>query len=339
MFVAPPIRTKPKQQVYLECNACENLSYLTEETIVPFILYLYLTYSGHTIDSFRASCKTFEPVFINQPDIERQLDAFDSAEPYVFCFLFSSALKNASDSFMRFLKNKVKGLIRAVDAVDINYPTEEAEIEAFIPKKEVLAALRNFLDSHIKLRGDMMRLVLGMANPDEDVLGPLQAYASEILVSLKYIYMTGVKTIEEGIIEPSHPIITIPSIKSYVNHYERVFKKPMIHKFRQDWIYSAILDPVSWASYKSSESHKQIWIYASVLCSVRDKSYLLLTIDGHKIQEYAEKEPYCTIVARAEHMNNSLMIPSGPFSRQDFDAIGNLFSGVEDSFSHLSSKG
>lgn len=271
----PPIETT---DVYTSASFSGDLSKLTLDSIVPSIIYLFMKYGQISQEQLVSDNPDIKFNFVEQPATQIINEFYDTLDPFVYSYIVTSIPRNHTDKFMEYQKNKAKGLIRQAEYVGVAGLDDE-----FIIKSDVLDHASDFFKRFHRLFSNMVKIVIGMANPD--YRNAATDFATQMLKSIEYGNMVGVKLIEEVLLQPSHPILTDHEVNSYMNHYKK-FKRLAMRGDASLWTYTALLNRPLWDAYSKSNHFNELWIYAAVIGYNLTKSYGTMVIRKKNVMFY-----------------------------------------------------
>lgn len=302
-FSAPSIAAFEKVDIYLNASFMQNPSKVNLFNMIPSFLYLLKRFSFEedSEDAFRSEYKSFESVFVPQPDEMSQDPSYDDLEPLFFCYLTTLIPKNHTASFIKYQRSKVKGLIRAAEPFSF-----VMESKNYIIHPGILEELRKFCDRHPKVLSNAMKLVLGFSDPRAD--SPVKIFAQESLSSIEYAYMLGGYLIEAQLVIPGHACLSNALVINHLKAHTR-YKNMSTGKWGIiGWKYSALLDRDAYQDYKRSESFKFLYILAACVGSLNDDNYGKMKINKVRVKAYRAIEPFKTILNHYKGITETLTI-------------------------------
>lgn len=310
-------------EVYLNPSCCESVENWTANSCLANLMGIYFQQVSDSREVLQSRCRTVKIIFSSQPFEEAQDPTFNDAAPYIFCFVLTSSLKNYSAGFQSYLLNKVKGLVRSIERTGMVIAADEANLTHLVPSGEVLGTLRDFFDNHPIVLQILVEHLLALANPNEDVVGPVTTYATEALTSIEYVYMTGVKLIEEYLIEPRHPVCMSPDISSYLAKYHNYIQQ-MKDTYKNNWLYSAVLDKEAWRIYSRTRGFKELWMVSAIIAGSDVASYNDIVIDGVRVGQAAGKLKYRKLIGRFQAAGDQMAMGGGIYGDREADFISRL---------------
>jgi len=324
-FVVRAPGVREIQEIYLNPSCCENVETWTSTNCLSNLLGIYFQQVNSTQEALKSQCRTVELDFVDQPSEEKQDETYNDAAPYIFCFVFTSSMKNYTEGFIGYLKNKAKGLIRSIERTGMVIVADENDLSQLIPNGEVLTTLRDFFDNHPTVLELLTQHVLALANPNADITGPVTTYAIETLTSMEYVYMTGVGLIEEYLVEPRHPVCMHHSVSSYLKNY-MVYTQEMKAKYGTNWIYSAILERSAWRTFARSKSHKELWMIAAIIAGKEVSSFNDMVIYDRNVGKTAGEPKYRRLIGNFQEAGNHMTVAGDLFGTRETDFISNFLN-------------
>lgn len=304
--------------VYKVAHLCEDFSALSITNIIPYLMYLYCYFTGtaQNMLGIRFSSVSFQ--FIDQPAGESQDPRYDGMSANIFGYIITSIPRNHTLSFVGYSLNKSKGLQRAGEALGAMYDPAELNIPL-----SALSHARVFFDNNWKIYQECFKVLLSFASPDLSFAG--YSYALELMKSVQFVYMQGIKMIEDYIIEGEPILRSIPLVANNLVGYYR-FRKRQISEHGQYWKFSAVLDIHAWRKYKETEGFKTLWKIAAICASFEEKSYLSLTIDGMSVQQLRDQTKYSVIVSKFMKASEGLVIANDIIAEGQAKKASDLFA-------------
>lgn len=332
-FVVRAPGNREVMEIYMDPKCCANVDSWNVNNCVSNLMGIYFQQARDTQESVKSKCRTVEVIFSPQPADEVQDSTFDAAAPYIFCFVLTSSLKNYTAGFQSYLLNKVKGLVRAVERTGMVMTADEADLSHLIPSGEVLNTLRDFFDHHPIVLKILIQHLLALANPHEDVVGPVTTYATEALTSIEYIYMTGVKLIEEYLIQPRHTVCMNPTVAAYLTYYYD-YKRQVTETYRNNWLYSAVLDRDTWRNYSRTKSFKELWMISAIIAGVDEESYNDIIINNIRVGVAAGKPKYRRLIGRFQKAGDNMATGGSMYGNREADFISRFLGRAGDTSNH-----
>jgi hypothetical protein len=271
--------------VYTNPSVSESLSSLTDESIIPVFIYLTMLFGGISMEQLSAEFRELGFDFMEQPDAERTDPNYDKLDPFTFAYLVTAIPRNHTDAFMNYQRNKSKGLVRQADVAGLLLLEDDSIINV-----EALRYAADFFKRHHRLYSRALTILLGMANPL--LPNPATDFAVQMLTSVEYGNMVGVKIIEETLIQPNHPIMTDIQVQGYLRYYLTFKRNAKRAHGNRDWIYTALLDRARWLNYSKNDHFIQLWIFAAAIAYSDHRSYGTMMIKRHSVQAYSVQDKY-----------------------------------------------
>jgi len=268
------IGLKQRVKVFTSSNSASDPSALPEKDFLAFYLYLFIKYSTYDNDRFVRHNHGLEVVF--EDDVSNSDDSLNGIEILLFFYYTTMIPKNYTLSTQTYEKNKVLGLSRAAEAFgyyihDLNYHI----------KPDVLSYTREFMNRNQMLFSTIFGSFISYAT-EAGLSSAVSSYAVETSKSVEYIYMSGVMMIEKILIERNSLLFTDVRLRGPYQKYLE-YKEGCIHLFKDKWVYSAVLAPNLWDTYKRSEGFKMLWLLSAGLAEGEYESLRQLTVNGSNI--------------------------------------------------------
>jgi len=276
----------PHENVYIyeSASLSESISHLTQETIIPFMLYLMMKFGGMTPDFMRSTYRDLNFIFVPQPLNERKESTYDIMDVYIFCYLITSIPRNHTNKFMTYQGNKAEGILRQAGVMAVPMTKEDLIVRA-----EVLTCACVFFNRHDRLLSKGFQILLAIGTSKDAFAGT--EYAGQVLGAARYSNMIGIKIIEETLVERESDLLMDKMINSYMKKYNR-FKKEAKSLYGRNWVFTAILNKPLWSEYSRNDHFKELWIHASIIAFLNDDSYGTMTVKKHDIAHYAIQPRY-----------------------------------------------
>lgn len=326
-FVTNVSGPREETVIYKNPSCCENLVSWTESNCMSNLLGIFCMQIRDTEEAIQAKFRTINISFEQQPPDEKQNSHFDQFIYHVLCFVVTSSLRNATDSYQNYLKNKVKGMVRAIEKTGTLISADLDDHSHLVPTNAVLATIRDFLDRHPVIMKDLMTQVVSLSNMDDAIISSVSIYATEAINSVRYAYMMGVELIEKHIIAVDHPIIHHRAVASLLKMYHD-HMKPVKDKYGDEWVFYAILDRPSWMKFQNEPCYETLWIYAAILGAREDSSMYQLVINRNNVTAYAGMPRYSKVIREYEDAAKGVAVPRTGMQRdEEVDMISNLLGG------------
>jgi hypothetical protein len=210
-------------RVYNPIATCEDLRVLTADNIVPVFMHLLFACSGLSVDTATAKFRAIQ--FIEDPLPARltQAPEFNAALSHIFAYVASLIPKNPTLTLTRHLSMKEKGLIRAMEELNLTGLVGNYVIDLL-----ALESLQTFMNRHTDVMAHTFVTLLGIANVKARHIA--YSYVQELLPGLYYANMNSVRILEEHIVTINHPCLANGIVNGSYKEY-MAFKRKAQEKF------------------------------------------------------------------------------------------------------------
>lgn len=307
-FAAPNVAAVETVTIGTQESASSDIQNLTDTQFLSFYLYLYMKFARVTQEYMIATYRSLNFNFSPPYSLPSNNPLYDDLDPYLFCYMTTLIPRNHTSSFQKYQRNKVKGIVRMGEELGLVMISD-----SYMVDNEVLVSVRDFMDRHLSIYSASFELLLGFANPNLD--GPVMSFALEVLRSVEYAYLTGVKIIQEYIIEPNSLILQQNEIKSYIRLYNS-FYQMAYNRYGDNWIFVGILDRNLWNKYSRKTAMKELYKVAMCIGSLTHSSFLSSTIDGKTVAIISRHPKYANLINMHQTIE-SIVLPGAEYTEQD----------------------